>query len=188
LPGYGLKKLSRDLVLCEKALAKGVNDKGTNEPTRLKGHNMAEVETTIDSIRCTTARPERIIVLKQKGAENYLPIWVSSSQADILAAQIQGQPSTAPDLFLANINAADSNIRSVIIHLENDTFYAQLQLHQQDKLNEAKCPIGIALTLAFRAGPPILVDEMLFDKAGLKLPPEPMSIAVKQPWWRRLLK
>jgi len=176
------------LVLCEKALEKMVNDRGTKEPKRLKGHSMALIETTIDSIRCTTARPERTIILKQKGAENYLPIWASSSQADILAAEIQGQPSTAPDLFLANINAANSKIKSVTIHLENDTFYAKLLLHQQAKLAEAKCPIGIALTLAFRAGALILVDEMLFDKAGLKLSPEPMSIAVKQPWWRRLLK
>ena len=34
---------------------------------------MAQVETTIDSIRVTTASPERTIILKQKGAERYLP-------------------------------------------------------------------------------------------------------------------
>ncbi len=41
---------------------------------------MAQVETTIDSVRFTTASPERTIILKQRGEECYLPFWVSSSQ------------------------------------------------------------------------------------------------------------
>ena len=151
---------------------------------------MAQVETTIDSVRVTTASPERTIILKQKGPERYLPFWVSSSQADILAAQLQGRPdrSIAPDFFLANINATDYNIRCVTIHLENDTFYAKLLLYQQDKPGEVKCPIGMALTLAFRAEAPILVDEVLFDKVGLTLPPYPIPTPPKQPWWRRVFK
>jgi hypothetical protein len=151
---------------------------------------MAQVETTIDSVRVTTASPERTIILKQKGAECYLPFWVSSSQADILATELQGRPdkSTDPDLFLANINASDSNIKCVTIHLENDTFYAKVLLSQHDKPYEAKCPIGIALTLAYKAEAPILVDEALFNKVGVTLPPYPVSTAPKQPWWRRLFK
>ena len=151
---------------------------------------MAQVETTIDSIRVTTARPERIIVLKQKGTEHYLPFWVSSSQADILAMELQGRSaeSTAPNVFLANINSADSDIKCVTIRMENDTFYAKLLLYQQDKSEEVKCPIGIALALAYRAGAPILADEALFDKAGVTLPRYPMPTAPKQPWWRRLFK
>jgi len=38
---------------------------------------MAQVEATIDSIRVTTASPERIIILKQKGAEHYY--WIIDS-------------------------------------------------------------------------------------------------------------
>jgi len=149
---------------------------------------MAQVETTIDSIRVTTASPERTIILKQKGAECYLPFWASSYQADILAAQLQGRPdkSIDPDLFLANINASDSNIKCVTIHLENDTFYAKLLLSRHDEPYEVKCPIGIALTLAYRAEAPILVDEALFNKVGVTLPPDPVSTAPKQPWWKRL--
>jgi bifunctional DNase/RNase len=112
---------------------------------------MAQVETTIDSVRFTTASPEHTIILKQKGPERYLPIWAGQSQANILAAQIQGQPSTAPGLFLANINAADSDIKCVTIHLENDTFH--------NEPYEVKCPIGIALTLGYKTEAPILVGR-----------------------------
>ena len=53
---------------------------------------MAQVETTIDSIRVAAVSSERAIILQQKGVDHYLPFWVSPSQADILAAQLQGLP------------------------------------------------------------------------------------------------
>ncbi len=151
---------------------------------------MAELETTIDSIRVSIASPERIIILKEKEAENYLLIWVSSSQADILAAELQGRPdrNIATKLFLSNINATDSKIKSATIHLENHTFYAKLLLSQHDKSFEVKCPIGVALTAGFSTGVPILVDEALFGKVGVTLPPYSVSITPKESWWSRLFK
>jgi bifunctional DNase/RNase len=151
---------------------------------------MAQVETTIDSIRVAAGSPERTILLKQREAESYLPFWVSSSQADILAAQLQGRPGKSVDLglFLANINAASSDIKCVTVHLEDNAFYAKILLSRQDKPYEVKCPMGIALALACRADAPILVDEALFDKAGVCFPPTPCQPRRKQPWWRRLFK
>jgi len=144
---------------------------------------MAQVETTIDSVRVTAASPERTIILKQKGAECYLPFWVSSSQADILATELQGRPdkSTDPDLFLANINAADSDIKCVTIYLENCTFYAKILFPHHDKPYEVKCPMGIALALACRVEAPILVDAALFNEAGVRFPPTPCQPHQKQP-------
>jgi len=152
---------------------------------------MAQVETIVDSIRVAAVSPERTIILRQKrGAECYLPFWVSPYQADILADQLQGRPdkSIAPDLFLANINFTDSDIKCVTVHLQNNACYAKILLSRQDKPYEVKCPMGIALTLACRANAPILVDEALFDEAGVRFPPIPCQPHRKQPWWKRLLK
>jgi len=152
---------------------------------------MAQVETVVDSIRVAAVSPERTIILRQKrGAESYLPFWVSSSQADTLAAQLQGRPdkSRASDLFLANINATDSDIKCVTIHLENNAFYAEILLSRHDEPYEVRCPIGIALAIACRAEAPILVDEALFDKAGVRFPSTPCQPHRKPPWWRRLFK
>jgi len=111
---------------------------------------MAQVETTIDSIRVGAISPERTIILQQKGADCYLPFRVSPSQADILAAGLLGRPdkSAGTDLFLANINAADSDIKGAIIHLENNTFYAKILFSRHDESYEVRCPISVALTLA----------------------------------------
>ncbi len=131
-----------------------------------------------------------MIILKQKGAACCLPFWVSPSQADILSAHLKGRPdkSTDPDLFLANINAADSDIKCVTVHLEHNTFCAEILLSRHDKPCEVKCPLGVALTLACRVEAPILVDEVLFDKAGVCFPSTPCQPHRKQPWWRQLFK
>ena len=149
---------------------------------------MAQVETTIDSIRVAAASPERTVILKQKGAECYLPFWVSPLQADILVAQLVGRPdkSSDPDLFLNSINATNADINGATIHLENNALYAKLLLSRHDEPYEVRCPIGIALTLACRVGAPISVDEALFDKAGVRFPPIPYQPHEKQRWWRRL--
>ena len=149
---------------------------------------MAQVETEIDSIRVAAVSPERMLILKQKGTECYLPFWVSPSQADILAAHLKGRPdkSVDPDLFLANINATDSDIKCVTIHPEHNTFYAKIMLSRHGKPYEVKCPMGVALTLACRVEAPILVAEALFDKAGVCFPYTPCQPHLKQPWWRRL--
>jgi len=149
---------------------------------------MAQVETTIDSIRVAAISPERMLILQQKGAECYLSFWISPSQADILAAQLRGLPdkSTEPDLFLADINAADPDIKCATIQLENSTFYAKILFSCHDKSCEVGCPVGIALALACRANAPILIDEALFDQAGVCFPPTPWQPHRKQPWWGRL--
>jgi len=151
---------------------------------------MAEVEAEIDSIRFAAICPERVILLARKrGPRCFLPFWVSPSQADILATQLQGQPdkSMAPDLFLANINATDSDIKGATIHLEDCIVYAKILLLQRGKSSEVRCPIGIALAIAVRAEAPILVEEALFDRAGVCLPWTRCETPRKTPWWRQLL-
>jgi len=131
---------------------------------------MSQVEVTIDSVRHGAPWDQWTVILRMKATEKSplkeqeLPIWVSPSQAYILAGELQGRldKSTAPRQLLTNINAAESDIRGVTIHLDNNTFYAKLLL-----TGEVKCPIGIALALAHRIGAPILVDESTWEKAAL---------------------
>ena len=131
-----------------------------------------------------------MVVMKQRGAERYLPFWVSSSQAEILASQLQELPDnrTAPDTFLANNSAAESNIKSVTIYLKNDTFFAKVLLSKNDQPSQVRCLIGVTLALACRVFASILIEEELFDEVDVTLPPRPLIVVPKQPRWRRLFK
>jgi uncharacterized protein len=151
---------------------------------------MAEVEAEIDSIRLAGISPECVILLARKrGPRCFLPVWVSFCQADILASQLQEQSdkSSAVDLFLADIDAVDSDIGGVTIHLENSIVYAKVLLLNAGRSSEVRCPIGIALAIAVRSEAPILIEETLFDKAGVCLPWTRCETPRKASLWRRLL-
>jgi bifunctional DNase/RNase len=132
---------------------------------------MAEVQCEIDSIRVAAACPELTLILKSKGTDGYLPIWISQPQADILAGQLHGRSDKNKDLdlFLDGVDAADSNIECASVYLEGNTFFAKVLISRHPVPYEVSCPIGLALALAVRANAPILVDGALFDRAGVRL-------------------
>jgi len=132
---------------------------------------MTQVRCEVDSIRVAVACPERTLILKPIHEGSYLPIWISASQAEILANQLNKRPDADVELnlFLAKSKAGDADIRGTVVHLEGDTFYTTLLLSQHDRDYEIECPIGIGLALAVRAGSPILVEDTLFDRAGVRL-------------------
>ena len=51
---------------------------------------MALNEVTIDSVRRNSTTDEGAIILKERGAERYLPIYAGSPQASLVAKQLQG--------------------------------------------------------------------------------------------------
>ncbi len=63
---------------------------------------MAQIEMTIDSVRRNSMTDEEAIILKEKGAERYLPIYAGSPQASLVAKQLQGvESSVSSFLFLS---------------------------------------------------------------------------------------
>jgi len=43
------------------------------------------IEMTVDSIRVSLMNYQRVVILKEKTAERYLPIWIGPSEADAIA-------------------------------------------------------------------------------------------------------
>ena len=133
---------------------------------------MALTEVTIDSVRCTIASPKRTIILKPKGKDLYLPIWVSQPQADILMAELTGESriSTVTGLFRSYSKEVKPRLEYVTVNMERDIFYASLLISSGGVSREVELPIGEALALGNREGAPILVEEELFDEVGVAWP------------------
>ncbi len=133
---------------------------------------MGEVQCAVDSIRVAEGRPQELtLILKQKGENTYLPVWISQHQGQILANELNGKPDNAKDVdaFLGENNATDSEIIAGIVYLDESAFHAKVLLSGHPSPYEVSCPIGLALAIAVRARAPILVDESLFDRAGVRL-------------------
>jgi len=134
------------------------------------------IEMTIDSIRVSLMNYQRVVILKEKDTERYLPIWIGAAEADAIAVKLQSFSVPRPlthDLLQSVIDILGSTVDSVIISdLKNDTFYARIILNVDDGQVEVDSRPSDALALAVRAEVPIYTEEVVLDKAGIFLDKE----------------
>ncbi len=134
------------------------------------------IEMTIDSIRVSLMNYQRVVILKEKDAERYLPIWIGPAEADAIAVKLQGVTVPRPlthDLLQSVIDSLGATVNSIIVsNLKNDTFYAKIILNVDGGAVEVDSRPSDALALAVRAGVPIYAEEVVLDQAGIFLDKE----------------
>ena len=134
------------------------------------------IEMTIDSIRVSLMNYQRVVILREKGTNRYLPIWIGPAEADAIAVKLQNVELSRPlthDLLQSVISTLGASVDYVVVTgLKEDTFYANLALSiDGDKLDIDSRPSD-ALALAVRVGAPIYADETVLEKAGIMLDEE----------------
>src|SRR5256712_14081500 len=88
------------------------------------------VEMTVDSIRVHMPTGQHVVILKEKSAERYLPIWIGINEANAIALKITGITPERPithDLLANVLSAVDVVVdRIVVTSLNNEAFYARI--------------------------------------------------------------
>ncbi len=134
------------------------------------------IEMIIDSIRVSLMNYQRVVILKEKIADRYLPIWIGPAEADAIAVKLQDVNVPRPlthDLLRSVIDVLGATIDSIIVSdLKNDTFYAKIILNVDGKQMEVDSRPSDALALAVRVGVPIFAEDVVLDKAGIFLDKE----------------
>src|SRR5437868_3804582 len=120
------------------------------------------VEMNIESIRVSIMNYQRVVILKEKAAERYLPIWIGAAEADAIAVRLQEVAVARPlthDLLRSVIDSLGAQITSVVVNdLANDTFYAHVILDVNGRQLEIDSRPSDAIALAVRAHVPIYAD------------------------------
>jgi len=132
------------------------------------------VEMTIDSLRRNSLSNEWALILKEKGAERYLPIYIGPRQANIVKKLLLGVGRIDPaefDLSFAGIDTIFCKVEAVIINrFANNVFYAKLLLtRDDDEAVEVDCAPAKAVAHGIRTEAPIFTDETVLDKAGIAI-------------------
>lgn len=134
------------------------------------------IEMAIESIRVSLMNYQRVIILKEKDADRYLPIWIGPAEADAIAVRLQEVTVARPlthDLLRTAITTLGAEVKSIIVNdLANDTFYARIILDQDGRHLEIDARPSDAIALAVRAGVPIFAEEAVLEKAGVLLDKE----------------
>ena len=129
------------------------------------------IEVQIDSVRVHLMTPQRLVVLKQKNSERYLPIWVGPYEAEAITVALQEVEMSRPlthDLLNNVFGAFDARvIRIEIVKLQNDIFYGSIIAEVGGKEVHIDSRPSDAIALSVRAVVPILVHPSVMDEAGI---------------------
>ena len=134
------------------------------------------IEMTIESIRVSMLNYQRVVILKEKEAERYLPIWIGPAEADAIAVKLQEHQVPRPlthDLLGNVIGALGAAVSSIIVcDLRDDTFFAKIVLAVDGNQIEIDSRPSDAIALAVRVKVPIFAEEIVLEKAGIIIDPE----------------
>ncbi|MBN2388228.1 MAG: bifunctional nuclease family protein [Anaerolineales bacterium] len=129
------------------------------------------VEVLIDSVRVSLMSPQRVVVLKQKDAERYLPIWVGPFEAEAISVALQEVEVSRPlthDLLKNVFEFFQGRILRVeVVSLRDDTFYGSIVVEKDGQTQEIDSRPSDAIALGVRAHVPILVNEEVMQAAGI---------------------
>ena len=134
------------------------------------------IEMVVDSIRVSLMNYQRVVILKEKETNRYLPIWIGAAEADAIAVKLQGVSVPRPlthDLLQSVVDAFGAKIQSIVVsELKNDTFFAKILISVDGSQMEIDSRPSDAIALAVRVSAPIFADESVLERAGIWLDKE----------------
>ncbi|MDA8395736.1 MAG: bifunctional nuclease family protein [Candidatus Dormibacteraeota bacterium] len=129
------------------------------------------IEMAVDSIRIHMPSGQHVVVLKEKDAERFLPIWVGSAEANAIALKMDGIDTERPvthDLMANMLEALGVTITRVVVsELRNDTFHARILGRVGGRDLELDSRSSDAIALALRVNSPIYVSSEVMDQAAV---------------------
>jgi bifunctional DNase/RNase len=129
------------------------------------------VEVAIDSIRVSLMSQQRIVILREKNAERYLPIWIGIYEAESITIALQEVEVARPlthDLMKNIFNELNARVLQVeVVALRDDTFYGNIIAEVDGRTLTIDSRPSDALAIAVRTHVPIYVAQSVMDAAGI---------------------
>src|SRR3989475_10213196 len=129
------------------------------------------IEVSVDSIRIHMPTAQHLVILKEKEADRYLPIWIGSFEAQAIATKISGNPLGPPlthALMATAFGAAGISVKRIVVtRLADQVFYARLYVKQDGRDLDFDARPSDAIALAVRVECPIFVASEVMETAGI---------------------
>ncbi|MEP7060536.1 MAG: bifunctional nuclease family protein [Actinomycetota bacterium] len=133
---------------------------------------MIEMEITGVRVELPTNQP--IVLLRERGGERYLPIWIGAAEAAAIALSLQGVVTPRPmthDLMQNILEDLQVNVhRIVVTELRDSTFFASIQLQRNGDSYEISSRPSDAIALAVRMAIPVFAEEGVLEEASILIP------------------
>jgi bifunctional DNase/RNase len=117
-----------------------------------------------------------VVILRERDADRYLPIWIGPAEAEAIAVRLQDVSVARPlthDLLRNMIEQLGAKVQYILVNdLANDTFFARIVLDVSGQTVEIDARPSDAIALAVRVEVPIFADESVLDRAGVLMDEE----------------
>ncbi len=131
----------------------------------IKGIHMA-VEVKVLGLALDKENKVPILVLQQRTSNEILPIQIGAVEAMAISMALQDLAPPRPlthDIMLQAMKTLGANVTCVhITDLQQGTYFAELELEQNQTIHRLDCRPSDAIALALRAGAPIYVNLNIF--------------------------
>lgn len=131
---------------------------------------------TVEGIRVSLMNYQRVVILKEKEADRYLPIWIGPAEADAITVRLQEVSVARPlthDLLRDVMDKLGAQVDYVVVNeLADDTFFARIMVSFNGERMEIDSRPSDAIALAVRVQVPIYAEDAVLEKAGVALDKE----------------
>lgn len=144
------------------------------------------IEMSIEGIRVSLMNYQRVVILKEKEADRYLPIWIGPAEAEAITVRLQDVAVSRPlthDLLRDVMEKLGAQVDCVVVNdLEDDTFFARIMVSVNGEQIEIDSRPSDAIALAVRVQVPIFAEDTVMDKAGVALDKDgqPVDLSASQ--------
>ena len=115
-----------------------------------------------------------IVLLRERGGERYLPIWIGAAEAAAIALSLQGVVTPRPmthDLLKNILDDLTVEVQRIVVtELRDSTFYATIALQRGTDGFEGSSRPSDAIALAVRMSVPIFAEEGVLEEASILIP------------------
>jgi bifunctional DNase/RNase len=126
-----------------------------------------------------------VVFLKEIDGDRVLPIWIAPVEAGAIAMGLSGQKFERPlthDLLKQVVLGLGAELdRVVITSIQENTYFAQLQLSRDDHLYHVDARPSDSIALAVRFDAPIFAEESIFANRPSKIEQVPDDLSELDP-------
>lgn len=114
-----------------------------------------------------------IMLLREKGGDRYLPIWIGTPEATAIAMAHDGIETKRPlthDLIASVMERLGATVDGVVVtELRGGTFYADIAVTVGGETHHISSRPSDAVAIAVRADAPLFADKELLEEAGVHI-------------------
>ena len=112
-----------------------------------------------------------VVILQEKEGERVLPIWIGPAEASSIAMELAGVKFSRPlthDLVKQVIIGLGGELNRVVItRVQENTYYAELQIHRNDEIVQVDARPSDSIAVALRLAAPIFTQESLLELTAI---------------------